>query len=292
VPIWAGDAMALACALAWAITVILYRRVGKVSPESLNLFKNALATVLLVATMIAFDIPIPTDRTPGEWAALAASGVLGVAVADTLFFAGLQRIDASVAALTDCLYAPSVMALSILILGEVTRVGLFLGGPLVVVGVFVVSTEKVAFGVAKVDKIGVALAAGGVLMTAVAVIVAKPVLDGANLVEATLIRLLAGSLALLVYQLVMGRLHTTVALVRSPGFLRKATPAAVMGAYVSMLLWLGGIKYGNASRVAILNQLGAVFVLVLSRFLGDTVSARRWFGVALAVLGAIVVLLL
>jgi drug/metabolite transporter (DMT)-like permease len=57
-----------------------------------------------------------------------------------------------------------------------------------------------------------------------------------------------------------------------------------------MLLWLGGMKYGTASRAALLNQMGAIFVLVISRALGEVVPLRRWIGAALAVAGVCIVI--
>jgi drug/metabolite transporter (DMT)-like permease len=67
--------------------------------------------------------------------------------------------------------------------------------------------------------------------------------------------------------------------------------ATFFGTYVSMILWLGGMKYGTASRAALLNQMGAIFVLVLSRVSGEAVPARRWIGAAIAVSGVAVILL-
>lgn len=58
-----------------------------------------------------------------------------------------------------------------------------------------------------------------------------------------------------------------------------------------MIFWLGGMKYGTASRAALLNQSGAIWVLVLSRFAGEVIPMRRWAGAAIALAGVFVVLL-
>lgn len=286
---WTGDGLAIACAVAWAIAVILLRRVGKVDPGALNLFKNVVASGLLLVTMLIMGIGFDTTRSLSDWLLLAASGVLGLAIADTLFLAGLQRIDASVVAVTDCTYSPMVVLLSVLFLGDPLRLGLLIGGPLVIVGVLIVSWEKKATR-ATIDRTGVILAILGVLTTAVGIVLAKPVLDRAHLVEATCVRLVAGSLALAAFDAVSGRSRKSFSLFVSSAFWKRAFLAVLMGTYVSMLLWLGGMKYGSPSRVALINQMGAVFVLIFSRFAGEIVPMRRWFGVSVAVVGVLVVI--
>ena len=60
-------------------------------------------------------------------------------------------------------------------------------------------------------------------------------------------------------------------------------PATVLGAYVAMILWLGGMKYGTASRAALLNQSASVWVLLLSALVGEKIPRLRWVGAGLAV---------
>ena len=91
-PHWIGDAMALGCAVVWAAAVMLFRRLGDVHPVSLNLFKNVVATVLLLLTMAIAGLHFDLHRAPIDWLRLAGSGVLGLAIADSLFLAGLRRV--------------------------------------------------------------------------------------------------------------------------------------------------------------------------------------------------------
>ncbi|MCK7482717.1 MAG: DMT family transporter [Candidatus Moduliflexus flocculans] len=55
---------------------------------------------------------------PRTVALLLLSGVLGIAVSDTLFFHALNRLGASLTAIVDCFYSPFVIALSFFLLGE------------------------------------------------------------------------------------------------------------------------------------------------------------------------------
>ncbi|MBX7197603.1 MAG: DMT family transporter [Sandaracinaceae bacterium] len=289
-PSWAGDAMALGCALAWAVAVLSFRRLDKLPPTAVNLFKNAIATVLLLVTMAVLGMAPDAARSATDWASLVLSGVLGLAVADTLFLAGLRRIDASVAAVADCAYSPTVVVLSTLFLREPLAAGLIVGGPLVVVGLLVVSHRR-RDDTKPIDRAGLALVVAGVVTTAIGVVIAKPALDRSDLLEATTIRLASGSIALFLFETLRGRRAEVLSLFRPQPAWRPALVATFFGTYVSMILWLGGMKYGSASRAALLNQMGAIFVLVLSRFAGEVVPLRRWIGAAIAVSGVAVILL-
>lgn len=284
-----GEAMALACAACWATAVLLFRRVGPVDPKALNLFKNVLAAALLLLTMAALGKGFDRQRSTEDWVRLAASGVLGLSIADTFFLAGLQRVGPSLAAISDCIYSPTVLVLSALILGERLHGGLLLGVPLVVTGLLIVSWQgKEAL--QRLDRGGMLLCLAGVATTATAVVIAKPALNRSDLLEATTVRLLVGALAIVVWDLGAGTLRQGLSLFKPQAVWRAAIPATLIGTYVSMLLWLGGIKYTQASRAALLNQMAVVFTMVLSWWLGEKIPGRRWLGAALAMTGAIAVL--
>lgn len=281
-----GDAMALGCAAVWAAAVLLLRSMRGVPAVSLNLFKSALASALVVLTSLALGHRWEVHHRPADLAALALSGVLGLAVADTLFLAGLARVDASVAAVADCIYSPTVIALATVFLGEVPAPGLIYGAPLVVLGLTAVAWS--GRGATVVDRRGFALLSG--VMTATGVVIARPALARADLFEATAIRLLAGSAALLVASALRGRAREALSLMRPQRLWWRAVPTAVLATYVSMLLWLGGMKYGTASRAALLTQTGTLWLLFASRLSGEAVTPRRAVGALVALVGVAVVL--
>ncbi|MBM4345363.1 MAG: DMT family transporter [Deltaproteobacteria bacterium] len=286
-----GEAMALACALCWASAVWLFRRAGAVDAKALNIYKNVIASALLLALMAATGRSFDWQRSTGDWAALVVSAALGLSLGDTLFFLGLQRVGTSVAAVTDCTYAPTVAVLSQLILGEALQGGVLLGAPLVVAGLGLLSWQRPTPGAPPVDRTGVALCVAGVMVTATAVVVAKPALGRSDLIEATTVRLIAGTAILVVWDGFAGRLHHTAALLRPQPLWRWILPATIIGTFISMLLWMGGFKYtAEATRAALLNQMGTVFALIFAAISGDVIPGRRWAGAALAFAGAVTVL--
>ncbi|MBL8741265.1 MAG: hypothetical protein JNK04_09230, partial [Myxococcales bacterium] len=74
-PAWAGDGLALTCALSWAVSVLLFRKLASIDPDAVNLFKNATASVLLLLTMAITGTGFDVSRSLTDWLTLAASGL-------------------------------------------------------------------------------------------------------------------------------------------------------------------------------------------------------------------------
>ena len=73
---------------------------------------------------------------------------------------------------------------------------------------------------------------------------------------------------------------------------KLSLPASVIGTYVAMIVWIGGIKFTQASTAAILNQTSAVFVLPIAALvLKEAVTARKIGAVAMALGGVVLVTL-
>jgi len=92
-----GLVAATVASMFWAVSVVLYRRVGRILPPvRLNMTKGLLASVILggiVATQLALGVR-PWELPADMLALMALSGVIGIAIGDTLFFAGLNRMGA------------------------------------------------------------------------------------------------------------------------------------------------------------------------------------------------------
>lgn len=291
-----GELLAVGCALAWAGGIILFKRTESVSPAGMNLFKNVLAAALLAATLPIVGGGVDLERSPEDWLRLIVSGVLGIAVADTLFFVGLKRVGAGMVAILSCVYAPLVVALSVVLLHEPLRAPFAGGAALVAAGVFV-AVWPAAGGLRPaqraVDAASIVIIVGSVSLTALGIVIAKPALDHGDLVEVTWIRLLAGIVGQVLWLAPSRARREAFGVLRPQRAWRSLGPAALLGTYVSMLLWLGGSKYTYASVAAVLNQLATAFTLVLAWLvLGERSSPRRWAGGLTSMVGAAIILAL
>lgn len=292
-----GEVCAVSAALTWSVSVVLFKRSEAVSPQAINLFKNVAASVLLLATLPLLGLSIDVERSPADWAYLVASGVLGIAIADTLVFMALRRLGAALLAIVDCVYAPVIVALGVLVLGESLSSSFLAGAVLVVGGVVFASFQSARAGtprlrLTKEVKTGIACGIVGIVAMALGVVLAKPVLERGHLVEVTFVRLVAGVLGQALWMLVVPSQRAAVAVLRPSRVWGTLLPASVLGSYVAMLLWLGGFKWASASTASVLNQLSSVFTLALARlYLKEPVSGRRAVGALAAVAGAALILL-
>jgi drug/metabolite transporter (DMT)-like permease len=291
-----GEALALLAALTWSVSVILFRRSEAVPPLAMNLFKNVTATVLLAITLLATGDHVDWQRPADDWLRLAASGVLGIAIADTMVFVALRRLGPGLLAIVDCAYAPIVLGLSVLFLDEPVGLGLVAGAGLVAFGVMLGTGGGAALpeaeGAARARLVGVLVGVLGITSMGVGVVLAKPVLARGSLIEITLIRLVAGVAAQLAWMAVVPSARAALRVFVPSRTWRTLVPAAFLSSYVALLFWLGGFKWAPASVAAVLNQMASVFTLLLARLLlGERLSRRKAVGAATAVAGALVVLL-
>ncbi len=288
-----GEACAIGAALCWSTSLILFKRSENTSPLAMNLFKNVVAVALLLVTLAVLGKGFDLERPLADWVRLIVSGVLGIAVADTLIFVALQRLGPSLLAVVDCAYAPTLVCVSVLALGEKVSTAFVLGGVLVVAGVLAAVFEKPSGGrSAREVWVGATLGIVGILVMGLGVLLSKPIVERSDLVEVSLIRLLAGTVAQFAWIALVPSQRAALAVLKPSASWRTLLPASVLSAYLSMLLWLGGFKWTTASRASVLNQLTTVFTLVLARvFLKETLSKRRAFGASAAVGGTLVILL-
>ena len=84
-----GALAALAAALCWTLASSLWRRLPtSLSGAELNLLKNWLALAMLLPLVLGR----PWSAAHGPFLLLALSGVLGIALGDSLYFAALRRL--------------------------------------------------------------------------------------------------------------------------------------------------------------------------------------------------------
>ncbi|WP_395795381.1 EamA family transporter [Aquimonas sp.] len=138
-----GELFALLSALAWAIGVVLYRRLGAyLPPLQLNFIKNALVLLMLCAALpLVHGFGLP-DISIREIAIAVASGLIGLALADTLYLKALNQLGAGRMGIIGNLYSPFVIALSFVFLGERLGPLQVLGFVLVSSGVLLVSGKR------------------------------------------------------------------------------------------------------------------------------------------------------
>jgi len=274
--------------------VIFFKKAGdRVSAVALNYFKNVVSVILLVPALLLAGQPFFPHRSPGDWTLLAGSGLLGIALADTLFFVALSKLGASRVAIVDTLYSPFVIVLSFVFIGERLNAQALIGAALVVGAVLIGAAARGDNGRTPRDVVvGVFVGALAMLAMGVGIVMIKRLLADTPVLWTTAVRMFFATLGMTLLAVVPRWRREVGALLRPSWVWRHAAPGAVIGCYVSSILWIAGMKYTLASAAAILNQLSTIFIFVLAAiFLRERMTLRRSIAVIMAMIGATLVAL-
>lgn len=291
-----GSAFALGCAFFWAFAVILFKKAGEnFSPIALNIYKSVVAMVLVGLTMVVMGIPFFPDVAPRVWWILVLSGLSGITLADIFYFSALNRLGAGMVAVVECLYLPCVLGFSYILLGERMGVLGIIGSVLVLCAILVgaVPLKDLKSGTIGKGPTLWGLCAGGLAMMFMAfgIVIAKDVLDQADVFWATFIRVTAGILGLVPIVLCHPQRMRFVREIKFSKAWLNAFPATVSGNYIALVLWVAGMKYTTASRAGVLNQMSTIFLFILATvWLKEKMTAQRLAAIFLAATGAYLVI--
>jgi uncharacterized membrane protein len=230
------------------------------------------------------------DAPFSHYALFFISGVIGLGIGDALFLKSLNLLGAGLSAIVSCLWAPFIAGMSIIFLHEHLSVLQIMGIVLVAAAV-PVATLRTRSGISRRD-LGWGLFWGvlAIITMAVGIVMIKPLLEVSPLLWVTEVRL-AGALTVLIIGLLFypkrRAVLATLAIKRGWGF---TIAGSIVGAYLAMITWLGGMKYALASVASALNQVSTLFTFILAFvILREPLTARRVAGIILAFAGAALV---
>lgn len=289
-----GEFFAVACAFVWAVAVILFRKSGEsVPPFQLNLFRVIVSTGLLTLTLVATGKPVFAGADRTDVLILMASGVIAIAISDTLFHMALNRVGAGLNAIVDSLYSPFTILWAFVMLGEKLGPTEYAGMVLIIGSVIVASRVQPPAGTSRGTLVaGILYGIGAMATISFGIVLAKPVLTHTDVVWATTIRQIGAMIALLgVAMLRPGRRRLFRVFQPSRSW-RFTVPGTVTGSYVSLMLWIAGMKYAETGTAAILNQSSTFFILVAaSLVLKEKFTPRKALSAVLAVSGVLLTII-
>ncbi|MBN1197574.1 MAG: DMT family transporter [Candidatus Aminicenantes bacterium] len=281
-------------AFSWGIAVILFSHAGKqMRPVALNLFKTTITTLFLLAAMIIWNVSlIPAGVSLTDWGIVALTGFLGITVADSLFFVCLNLLGAGMAAIVDCLYSPMVLLFSWWVLSDVPGTAKIAGAALVVSAVLAASIHPGVPGPGWRRMLAGILAGGGAMaLMALSIVMMKPILDRADFLWVTELRLITALIFLLIQTALHRKRRMIMAEVMDRRRWRHAFPGALMGNVIAMTMWVAAFKFTDVASAAILNQTSTIFIVILAAvFLNERFTLRRLIAALLAFGGSILVI--
>jgi drug/metabolite transporter (DMT)-like permease len=288
-----GEIFSIGSAACWAAGVILYRRLGETLPPlTLNFLKNVLVMGALLPVIAFLYAAHPPAMGAPQIAIALTSGLLGLAVADTLYFAALNALGAGRMGVMGNFYSPFVLTLSFAFLGERLNLLQGLGFALVSAGVLLVARPAEGWRGADsaLQRRGALLGVGSIALMAIGIVMVKPVLEREPLLWVTGLRMVGGLGGMLAIAAARGQFGQLL-----PGRGRTHWPtliaAAVLGQGLAMVLWLAGYKYTKASVAAVLNESASVFILLFAAiWLKEPLTRRGGIGVTLTLSGVVCML--
>lgn len=287
-----GAFLAVFCAFTWSVSVILFKKSGEsIHPVLLNLLKNSIALVLMVPTVLLIDGLTVPSIAPKDWAILVFSGMLGIGAADAMVLKALKEIGAARIAIVECTYSPFVMALSILFLGEALTGARIVGATFVGAAIVFVSLKPELTDVSpqKITR-GMLWGVAGLFSMAAGIVLIKPLFAAVPLFWMIGIRLAAGVVASIVIFAALPAKRALLQDLRNVEQKGLVTAACVLSTYFSMMLWVSGYKFNDATIAAVLNQTSTIFTVVLAAvILKERFTPLKIIGTACAIVGVLII---
>lgn len=290
--IYLGETAALAGAALWAVSSLIFERLGKTfTATGLNFFKSSLAIVLLTITALFQTHALPQVAL-SPLLLLFGSGVIGIGLGDTAYFEAMRHMGTRRALLLGILAPPLTAVIAWFSLAEGLPMWGWLGIGVTMGGVAWVVSEKrgrdegdhklglgVLFGI--IYAVGQAV---GTVMTRMALIHSD-----INLVWSIVIRLAGGIVMILCFALIRRRPVLEWKIKPTAGVFRYGALATVLGTYLAMICQQTAIKFAHAGVAQTLLMSSHLFLLPLGRISGEKISWRAILG-ALVAMGGIAML--
>jgi drug/metabolite transporter (DMT)-like permease len=289
----AGEIAALVAAGLWALATLLFGQLGKhLTPLLLNWVKGVMALGFLLLTLSVRSqiTSLPSlDLSAANTIMLMLSGILGIGIGDTAFFASINQLGARRALLMETLVPPMAALLAWACLKESLSVQAWLGMVCTVAGVAWVITERVPSlvpatalnwqrGVILGLFAGLAQAVGAVLSRAA---LAETAIDP---LWSTILRLTTGLLFITpaVWQ---PKVRAGLVGLKTKQVWGGVAIAAFLGTYLGIWLQQTALKYAPTGIAQSLLATSPIFVLPMSALLGERISPRAGLGAIIALGG-------
>lgn len=220
---------------------------------------------------------------------LGLSGLLGIAVGDTLFFAAMPLLRAQTLVLLGFFGQALTVLLAVLLLGEDLRAVQLFGVAATLVGLSIVTLDESDEAESSSStRRGLLLGLLASLCAAGSALLAKHGLEEASATQGTFIRLLWGGLGLFLVGLVTGRLRAWLGPLTDRPTLVRCCTASLFAAFGGFYLFHLSLTKIDLVVAAPLSAAEPLFTLPLALlFLGEKSGPRGLLGTAIAAAGMV-----
>ena len=125
---------------------------------------------------------------------------------------------------------------------------------------------------------------------ALGIVMIKTLLNRSPLLPLSEIRLLGGAIILVIVLMFHPKRGSIIKPHLNSKSWKYLLAGSFIGTYISLVLWLAGMKYTQTSLAAALNQTSNIFIFIFAAlFLNEPITKRRLFGIIMGVSGALII---
>ncbi len=287
-----GIIAALISAASWALGSILFSKIGKkMSPFGMTLSKGMLGIILLGLAYLSYGI----DQIPLNAAVmLFISGIIGIAIGDTLFFASLQDLGPRLQIIFFMLGQVITAILSLLILREMPALLQWMGIAVTLAGVVIVLWNKVFQGSerSKSGTRGIVLGLLAMLCFSFSLIIAKQGMMTISSIGAVFIRMTAGTIGILIYGLFKRQIFDWLTPFRDVKMVLLFFVSVCIVTFGGFWLSLVAIKFLHVTVACALGATEPFFILPMTYFfLKERITWIEIIGSILTVGGIVIIII-
>jgi len=302
-----GELCMLVAAVLWSVTVILLKSSSnQLSPFLINPIKNSIGLLLFLILFLYVGIPVWYDNLSllGYYKILL-SGLLGMALGDTIFIYALSKIGANRVAIVDSfspfiIYFYSVLLLSNQELVFIQFVGLIITIIAIVILTYENDYEDIDY---KTKRSGILWLIFAMSCTGYGIVLLKTVLNEINIVEVeqklkfnlwvTAFRLLPGIIFSWCIFLLKKNKKSLLKPLTNKNVLSKLLLASVIGPFFALGFWILGYAFIDKPSIAsIISQTSVIFIVILSWiFLKEKLTPLRIVSISFAFIGVLLAIM-
>ena len=295
-----GAAAALASSALWALSsVLLASQSGRMKPLLMSAVRSLTASLFLLAMLVATrgfsQFP---DATALTIISMAASGILGQALGDTLYINGLGILGVNRSfPITNSAYPFLTLLLAIALLGEDLTWTLPIGGVMIVAGIVWIVLEQHAAesgNPVRVDVMrGVLFALAAAAAWSCATVLLRGQQGNLDAVGAANVRIPAASLAVWFTIAATGnRFGQAPAVAITPRGIVMVALAGLIGTGLGSVLFIYAVEDIGAARTAFVTTSAPLFALPMGfLFLSERLTPRILLGTLITIAGLWLVLI-
>ncbi|MEZ9902800.1 DMT family transporter [Vibrio breoganii] len=291
-----GEIAAIGAAIVWAIATWIYGQFShRFSALQLNIIKGVIASAMMLV-VLPFLPPASIEISKQHALILGISGVIGIAIGDSAYFASLKRIGPNNTLLLESLAPPLSGLLALLFLGLGLSIFNWLGVIVTTIAVTSVVLQPSA-NRGSVSKSGIGFGLLASVCQASGVVISHFALVAGDIdpLVGALLRLSIGVLAVAMIIPFVERkpFSSLFKLGKGMGKMDKYYLLAAIAVGTFFALWLQqvALKHANPAIAQTLIATSPLFMLVIYKIKGLAISRRSIIGTLVAI-GGIALLLM